>query len=209
MAISFPRAMPTHVEPRNVTLRAVNAVGISASPFTGQQQSHAYPAQAWQMEIGLPPMRRADAEIWIAWLVSLRGRYGTFLAGDRFTPPRGSAADTPGDPRVAGGSQTGATLSIDGLPASATGYLKAGDMIQLGSGADARLHKVLEDVDSDGDGAADLEIWPSLRSAPADNVALTVSGAKGVFRLASNETEWSVSELALYGVTFAAIEALT
>lgn len=139
----------------------------------------------------------------------LRGRFGTFLLGDPLgATPRGSAATAPGTPLVNGADQTGDELVIDGIPTSGDDYLKAGDYIQLGSGATARLYKVLEDVAIDGSGGATLNIWPALRSSPADDATVTVSNAKGVFRLASNETDWDANQLGIYGTTFAANEAL-
>lgn len=156
----------------------------------------------------MPPMTRAEAEEWFSFLVKLNGQYGTFLLGDPHAAPRGSAASTPGTPVVNGASQVGSTLAVDGLPASATGYLKAGDYIQLGSGATARLHKVLNDVDTNGSGEATLDIWPDLRSSPDDDSAVVVSDAVGNFRLSTNEIGVDINEIELFGITFAAIEAL-
>lgn len=206
MAITYPLSLPTHTGIRSVELRAINAVAYSQSPFTFSGQSHAYSGQTWQADITLPPMKRDDAEQWIAWLISLRGQYGTFLLNDpSATTPRGSAGGTP---LVNGASQTGGTINLDGCTASQTGWLKAGDYIQLGSGSSSRLHKVLQDADSDASGEVSLEIWPHIRTSPVDNSAVTTSTAKGVFRLASNEQAWSVNEASIYGLTFGAFEAL-
>jgi hypothetical protein len=153
-------------------------------------------------------MNRAQAEEWFSFLVKLNGQYGTFLLGDPHSAPRGSASSTPGTPVVNGASQTGAELAIDGLPASATGYLKAGDYIQLGAGSTATLHKVLNDVNSNGSGEATLDIWPDLRSSPADDAAVVISNAVGVFRLAANEIGVDINEIEFFGITFAAVEAL-
>jgi len=206
MAITYPLTFPTHTGIRNIQLRAVNAVALSQSPFTYAQQVHDYSGQSWEADITLPAMRRADAETWIAWLISLRGQYGTFYLGD----PSGSTArgSAGGSPRVNGASQTGGSVDIDGCTASQTGWLKAGDYIQLGTGSASTLHKVLQDVDSDASGETTLDIWPHLRSAPADNAVVTVSNTKGVFRLASNEQAWSIDQLEVFGITFGAIEAI-
>jgi len=210
MAITYPRTFPSHTGVRSVELRAVNAVASQSSPFTFSRQVYDYGGRRWEADITLPPMRRTDAEQWIAWLVSLKGQYGTFLLGDPVcSTPRGSAATFPGLPLVNGGSQTGDTLVIDGASANKTGWLKAGDYIQLGSGTSARLHKVLEDANSDASGNVTLTIWPELRSSPSDNAAVTVSSAVGAFHLASNEVNWSVNEASIYGITFGAVEALT
>jgi hypothetical protein len=148
-------------------------------------------------------------EPWVAFLLSLKGQYGTFLLNDpNCATPRGSAGSTPGTPVVKGAGQTGDELDIDGLPLSATGYLLAGDYIQLGSGASATLHKVLANVNSNGSGEATLDIWPSLRSSPADNATVTLSSAKGVFRLANNVQQWEINNMSNYGITFDCVEAV-
>jgi hypothetical protein len=84
-----------------------------------------------------------------------------------------------------------------------TGTLKAGDYIQLGTASDATLHKVL--VDQSGDGT--LEIWPKLRKDRSSVTAVIVN-ASGVFRLASNETSWSVNNASFFGISFGAQEVV-
>jgi hypothetical protein len=206
MAISYPLSMPTNTRIRSIELRAVNAVAYSRSPFTFAGQAFAYAGQMWQADVTLPPMKRTDAEQWVAWLVSLRGSLGTFLLGD----PLGCVARgvATGTPLIKGGSQTGGTINIDGATSGVTGWLKSGDYVQIGSGGTARLHKVLQDANSDGSGNVTLELWPHVRTAPADNAAVTVSSAKGLFRLASNEQAWSINEASIYGITFSAMEAV-
>jgi len=63
-------------------------------------------------------------------------------------------------------------------------------------------------VNSNGSGETTLEIWPSVRTVPADNSAVVTSSAKGLFRLSSNEQAFSVNEASIYGITFAAMEAV-
>jgi len=206
MAIIFPISLPTQSGIAKVRLIANDTVAISQSPFTGAQQVYKYPGQFWEADITLPPMKRADAEYWISFLLKLSGPYGTFLLGD----PNGGTARgiATGTPLVNGGSQTGNELITDGWTNSQTGILKAGDYIQLGTGATSQLYKVLDDVNSDGSGNATLTVWPDLRSAPADNAAITVSNPKGVFRLTSSQATWDISEAAIYGLTFGARESL-
>lgn len=206
MPISYPRALPTHTGIRSINLRAVNVTAVSESVFTLRQQVYKHSGERWEAEITLPPMKRADAEGWIAWLLSMRGREGTFLLGD----PLGGTArgSVGGTPVVNGGSQTGDSISIDGCTASQTGWLKAGDYIQLGAGASASLHKVLQDVSSSGAGQATIDIWPSIRTAPADGAAIVVNNAKGVFRLTSPNVDWAIDEASIYGLTFPAVEVI-
>ena len=210
MAITYPLTFPTVTGVASINLRAVNAVAISESPFTFKQQVIAHQGQRWEAEISLPPMQRANAETWVSFLVSLAGARGTFTMGDpNCATARGTASVTPGTPVVNGSGQTGSSLTVDGLPTSETGYLKAGDYIQLGGGSSATLHKVMQDVDSNASGQAAIELWPYIRTAPADDATVVVSNAVGVFRLAGNQTDWSINNAAFYGISFAAIEAVS
>ena len=199
MSISYPLALPTITGIRSVDFRAVNAVAYSQSPFTFSGQAHAYQGQMWQADITVAPMNRGTAETWIAFLLSLRGQFGTFLLGD----PRGCALRGTATSCTITGSAGDNTVSAV-VPIHET--LAAGDYIQLGSGANATLHKVLVNYTGTGS-AADLEIWPALR-VNRSAVAATLSYTKGVFRLSSNEQGWSSNELAKYGITFAAREAI-
>lgn len=209
MAITYPLSLPTSIGIASITFSAENAVAISSSPFTYSQQIVQHPGQRWSASISLPPLRRDLMESWVAFLLSLKGQYGTFLLGDpNCATPRGSAGVTPGTPVVKGGSQIGGELVIDGLPLSATGYLLAGDYIQLGTGSSSTLHKVLKDVNSNGSGEATLDLWPSIRTAPADNAAVVVSSAKGKFRLANNVQQWEINNMSNYGITFDCVEAI-
>ena len=209
MAITYPRPFPTVTGIANITLRAVNQTAMTMSPFTYKQQIHNHAGKRWEAEVQLPAMNYANAEEWIAWLLSLNGRAGTFTMGDpNRASARGSASATAGTPVVNGSDQTGASLSIDGLPASATGYLKAGDYIQLGSASTASLYKVLTDVDTNASGEATLDLWPNILTAPSDNATVIVDSAVGRWRLNSGEQDWSINNAAIYGITFAAVQVL-
>ena len=163
----------------------------------------------FEAEIQLPPMTRAEGEQWVSFLIKLKGMQGTFLLGDpAAATPRGSASTTAGTPVVNGAGQTGDGLTVSGLPADVNGYLLAGDYIQLGTGSSSTLHKVLNDVDTTAGGVGNLDLFPAIRTAPADAATVVVSNAKGVFRLATNETNWSINEITHYGITFAAVEAI-
>jgi hypothetical protein len=209
MAETYPLTLPTHTGVSQVEITASNVVAISESPFTLSQQVVRHAGERWSAIITIPPVKRVDAEYWNSFFLRLRGKFGTFLLGDPSSAtPRGSASATPGTPLVNGGSQTGNELNIDGLPTSVTGYLLAGDYIQLGSGSTARLYKVLQDVNSNASGEATLNLWPNLRTSPTNNSAVVVSNARGVFRLSANDATWSVNNAGLYSISFAAMEAL-
>lgn len=202
MTITYPISFPatpgfTRFQPRHTA-----AVAVSASPFSFEQQVHAHQGQMWMFDVETAHMDRALGEQWVAALMSLNGRQGTFYLSDPTgATPRGVATGTP---LINGAGQTGQTITTDGWTNSVTGILRAGDYIQIGS----YLHKVLVDANSNGSGQATLEIWPRLRASPADNATIVVSACKGVFRLASNEMGYQILPPAIYRVAFSAVEAL-
>ena len=203
MAITYPLSHPTNVGFASASMTAKAVVGVSRSPFTGAQQVQKHQGQWWELEASLPPMTRATAEEWVTFLLSLNGMQGTFLIGDPLgTTARGIATGTP---LVKGASQTGNSLITDGWTASQAGILKAGDYFQLGNSSSSKLYKVLNDANSDGSGNATFDIWPSINTAVADNTAITVSSAKGLFRLSSNEMRFDLSTAQTYGLAFSAI----
>jgi hypothetical protein len=205
-AISYPLTLPTNKKIGPVTFRPKSIVAMTKSPFTASQQVQKHQGQWWEFEAGLPPMLRADAEQWISFFLRLNGVQGTFLLGD----PNGETArgTATGSPLVNGASQTGDELITDGWTGGITGIMKEGDYFSLGSGTSTRLHKVIEDANSDACGNSTLRIWPDLRSSPANNDALDVTAPKGVFRLISNDMPFNITAPNLYGITFGGTEAI-
>lgn len=207
---TYPLTFPTTIAPSSVKFSPRTAVATSVSPFTFSQQTQVYSGQQWQVDMGMPPLTRDVANEFIAFMLRLNGKEGSFLFGDpNGQVPRGSAAATAGTPVVKGAAQTGDTLQIDGCPTSATGYLLAGDYIQLGTGANTRLHVVLTNVNTNGAGEAALEIWPKLRTSPADNSAVAVSGCQGHFRLSNNVMPYDIDAPFFYSLGFSAYEVIT
>lgn len=206
MSITYPLTWPTGILPNRVRWKPRTVVAVSESPFTLIQQVYAWPGQAWAAELDFPKLTRAEGSAFLAFLLSLNGREGTFTFGDPVaTSPRGTALGTP---KVDGASQTGAELDTKGWTINQTGVLLAGDFIQLGSGFTARLYRVLKDANADGSGLATLDIWPDLRTSPADEATITVANTVGLFRLASNDMEWELSLPDFHGFTLSITEAL-
>lgn len=200
MSYTYPLTFP-NIGIKSINIRAQNVVGASISPFTGQQQVYRHQGQWWEMEVTMPAMKRADAEQVAAFLLKMNGRYGTFLLGDPAnTSPRGTGA---GNPVVSVANQSATLFASSGWTAFSE-VLKAGDWISI----DNRLYKVLDDALSDGSGVANIYVWPNLRSAYPVGTAITINSPKGLWRLSTNDTNFSIDEASVYGVTFACVEAL-
>ncbi len=206
MAITFPITLPSAPGPVRFELSPRAVVATLESPFTLEEQVFEHQGQAWALTFELPPMLRATAEPWLAALMSLNGKRGTFLIGDPIA--KSALGSVAGAPVVDGAGQTGKELNTRGWTASAGGVLLAGDYFQVGSGGTTRFYKALKDVSADGSGNATIDIWPRLRESPVDGDPLVTASPKGVFRLAQNALPWDVDRNGVYVVAFGAVEAL-
>ena len=189
MAISYPLTPPSPFNLSRLSLTGVSATSRNTSPFTLQTQQYNWPGQAWLGSVDCPPMKRADAETIIAFL--LAAQRGTFYFQDYAnTTNRGGVTGTL---TVTTATANGTTLTFGG----ATGSFAVGDWLQISTS----LYKVVQ-VNS----SSSVDLFPALRKSYAGGTAITYTNAKGVFRLASPSTEWSIGEASIYGVGFAIIE---
>lgn len=203
---TYPVSMPSNnIEAAVLKMQFANS--MTESPFSYDAQIYDWGGEKWSIDFTLPIMKRDVVEPWIAFALSLRGMKGTFLAGDPSgTTPQGVGGGTP---LVNGAGQTGGNLIIDGAPISTTGWLKAGDYFQLGTGLNSRLYKLISDANTNSSGQVTLDFVPDLRSSPADNAALTINSAKGLFRMVSNEVPWTAdSKGKIYHFSFQATEVI-
>lgn len=210
MAITYPLSLPTTIGIGEIELRANNVVGVSQSPFTYKQQVVQHQGQRWEASVSIPPVRKDLAEAWIAFLISLKGPVGTFYLGDpNMATPSGAAT---GSDTVT--VSTSSYVGDEALPivnsggAAVTNFLRAGDYIQIGSGVTQTLHKVLTDTTLASDGTASVDIWPALRTFVAPGTSVVHQSAKGVFRLSSPMTSWSINNSSVYGISFDAVEVI-
>lgn len=206
MAITYPLACPTVTGFRAQTVTPQAVVGATRSPFTTKAKVQAHQGQSVLLKVTLPPLSRDEFAEWQAWRLKLNGMEGTFTlgAGGRLATPRGSAATTPGTPVIDGAGQTGNEIDVTGLPATATGYLKQMDLVSWGTGADARLRYVLDDVDTNASGEATLTLWPAVRTAPGNGTAVEVQSAIGLWRMTENQMPWDEKLAAIFGISFMA-----
>lgn len=202
MAITYPLSFP-NANIARVSISAASAVTASKSSFSYVTQVQRFSGQIWFAEVSLPIMNREQIEDWSAFILKLNGKEGTFLLSDPSkATPRGLATGTP---LVKGAGQTGNSLITDGWTAGQTNILKTGDLIGIGQ----RMYTVLSNVNSNGSGEATFDIWPRLRSSPADNAPITTSNCSTIFRLSSNSNSvYSVNADKNYGLSFSAEEAL-
>lgn len=202
---SYPLTLPTVTGIRTQNWGLRKTVSITQSPFTAQQQVYEHDGQQWKATFSLPPMLKDSASVWLSFLLSLRGVRGTFKIGDQDRKTIQGVAT--GTIRVNGASQTGNQVALDGFTASRANVFKAGDYIQINS----YLYMVIEDVNADGSGEANVKIEPALRSGIEtinNDDAVIYSSTTTLMRLDNNEFQWDTDQVSNYGISFACSEAL-
>lgn len=177
---------PTLIKPSKITRRPVNNVSIAESRFTWQPQRQVFDAQRFEIDLEYPPITdvaaRSEFEV---FLMLMGGAENTTLVPDYIrTSPEGVGTGTP---LVNGASQTGSSIITDGWTAGQTDILKAGDPLQIGN----YTYYVTANANSDGSGNATFNIYPNLRSSPANNDAITVNNVATLCRIVPNDMGWS------------------
>ena len=162
----------------------VNIASVSRSAFDGTEQIQSFTGEYWQARIQYPELNRVRGEAVSAFLSKLRGPAGTFLLPETTNAtPRGTAATVSSSPTLDGSAQVGSTINVKGAAVSETGWLLAGDVIQIGPSDRAHFHRVLDDVDTDAGGLASINIWPVIRQPNVDGDAVVTDNPKGLFFL--------------------------
>jgi hypothetical protein len=204
---TFPLVMPNSPNFVRSEWGIARAVAQSQSPFTYSTQVHKFTGSKWYSTVTLPPMKRSQANEWLAFFMQLNGQFGTFTMGDPDAKAvQGTISNTVA---VNADFAVGAyDVTIDGADASESQLFKKGDYVQFNSGATSKLHMIIADVASNGSGEATLTIEPSLSSALANNATVTYASPKCVMRMTNNELTWSANHISLYGVSFSCEEVL-
>jgi hypothetical protein len=202
---SYPLTLPTVTGITTQNFGLDRVVAVTESPFTNQEQVYEHEGAQWKGTFTLPPMKKESAAIWLAFLMSLRGRRGTFKIGDQDRKTIQGVAT--GTILVNGDAQTGNAINLDGFANSTNNVFKAGDYIQINS----YLYMVSADVNSDASGEATVYVEPSLRTgieAINDDTTVVYSNTTTLMRLDSNELNWDTNKVSVYGISFACSESL-
>ena len=177
---------------------------IFTSPINKSVQTVQLSGARWRADITLRQMTKAEAAIWIAFFMKLKGMSETFYCFDPdWESNRGVGGGTP---LVKGAGQTGSTLLIDGCPLSTTGWLKAADYVEVGG----QLVRLTQDANTDGSGEVTLAFESYLRTSPSDNAVVTISNPKAKMRLMDDgQLSWPSNHRGIYSEkTFSAFESI-
>lgn len=206
MATAYPLLPPPEPAAVQSRLRLRAATALIGGEVSPVQRAYLWAGgERWELEIELPPMKRQLAELWISFLLSLDGPWGTFLLGD--PDAKKSLGIYSGTALVNGANQSGEDLITDGWAVNQK--FTPGDYLQLGN----YYGKIVRPATADGSGNATLTLRPRFgmfgRASPADNAAIEYRNPRGLWRLASaDQGQWTADRVSTYGLNFSAIESL-
>ena len=156
--------------------------------------------QKFKFSASYPPMTRAEFAPVIAFIMKQRSQKETFqIALPDLKNAKGNISGTVLVNGVHSAGDT--TIDVDGM----TGTIKAGDFVKFAG--HTKVYMVVADVTASA-GAATLTIEPPLRSALADDEAVTYDGVEFTVRLTNDVQQFNTSDLDLYRFEVDFIEAL-
>ena len=191
---SFPSVTPntSSIEYRSNTARFI-------SPISGAIQTLDRGGERWIISLQYRNLKDADRAVMLAFLAKLNGQQHRFTLHNHAENNRGAFGGTP---LVAGASQTGISLNIDGCSFSVTNWIRAGDFFSV----DGKLKICTADANSNGSGLLTVSFAPRILTAPADNAPLTTSNGTGVFLLSDNGAKWSNRPFGFSDLSIVALE---
>ena len=187
MPLSFPS-----VGIKNMSMRLNRVTSVTESPFTLDTQVAVHQGARWEAEVSLPLRNHAEARSIEAFIVALKGQSGTFTFGNPLH------TSTLSNGAVSSAAVRAETLELTSGAASA---ISAGTYFELLG----YLYIVTEDKAAN---EATLNFQPPLRLAVTSAQPIKYNLPKSLWRMASNDVGWSISEASVYGFTFACVEAL-
>ena len=180
-------AFPSSIGIVSIDMRIRHAVSVSESPFSFKQKSHDFGGARWEAEVTTQPLTHSQAREMEAFIFGLKGMAGTFTFGNPLDNVSGSYQIAP-----ANAGDTNVGFVGNALP--------AGTRFAIGN----NLHITTTAFN----GSGSVDIAPPVRSPISVLTIIDLSQPKGTWRLASNDTGFSVSKAGIYGFTFACVEAL-
>ena len=192
---NFPSITPT-----NQTFELVTNTSQFQSPISGAVQTVSRKGSYWKTRMTFRNLSGSDRAELQAFIAKMDGQVHRMRLED-YGRVRNGAATSPQTVLVAGASQTGSSIDLDGATASVTDFLKAGDYLSFNN----ELHMVTADVDSDGSGALTVSIAPPIRKPTNDNDEVRIFAPFGVFMMI-NTPKWSTESSYISTITIEAIE---
>ena len=173
---------------------------ITSTTDSGKMFAVQIDGQRFKFSATYPPMRRSEFSPVFAFIMKQRSQKETFQIA--WPDLKNAKGDVSGTVLVNGVHNAGdTTIDIDGM----TGTLKAGDFVKFAG--HTKVYMVVADATASA-GATTITIEPPLRSALADNEAVTYDNVQFTVRLTNDIQEFNTNDLDTYRFEVDFIEAL-
>ncbi len=180
------------IRPSSVRMVLQGNTGLFVSGLNGVIQTIDRGGLRWDAQLNWNNKKGFPRAELMALIAELRGQSNRVRVPVSDNPARGAYGGTP---LVAGASQTGSAIAIDGCTPSVTNWIRRGDYFSIDVNGEQELKLCTADANSDGGGALTIQFEPRLRASPADNAAVRVQDGvldrpEGVFILSSADNGW-------------------
>ena len=193
---------PTSPSASSVTIKSIEPTLVSVTQNL-KRQVRRRGGQRWQLDVEFPPMTRAEFAPIYAFAVKQQGQFETFT----YTPPviSTSQGDTSESPVVDGAVSVGANqANIDGLTASQSGIIKAGDFFKFSG--HTKVYMATLDMDSASSGDSTLTFAPNLLNAVANDETITFASVPFTVAFTQDISQFNTDTTNLFGFTMSLIE---
>lgn len=179
--------------PKWVVIELRGNTGVFDNPLTANFQTVDRGGLHWAMAYVFKDMKGDERADLMGTIAALRSQANRVRVPVYDNPQRGAYGGTP---LVAGASQTGSSINLDGCSNSITNWIRKGDYFSIDVNGEHELKMCTADANSDGGGAITISFEPRLRFSPLDNAVVYVedgvlSKPQGVFMLEEPASQWS------------------
>jgi len=195
-------SFPTSPAASSVNIKSIEPTLVSVTQNL-KRQVRRRGGQRWMLEVQFPPMTRSEFAPIYAFAMKQQGQFETFT----YIPPviSTSQGDTTESPIVDGAVSVGAnSATIDGLTASESGIIKAGDFFKFSG--HSKVYMATADMDADGTSHATLNFAPNLLNAVANNETITFASVPFTVSFTEDITQFATDTTALFGFSMTLIE---
>ena len=195
-------SFPTSPSASSVNIKSIEPTLVSVTQNL-KRQVRRRGGQRWLLEVEFPPMTRSEFAPIYAFAMKQQGQFETFT----YVPPviSTSQGDTTENPVVDGALAVGVSSAIiDGLTASETDIIKAGDFFKFSG--HSKIYMATADMDADGTGHGTLNFAPNLLNAVANDETITFASVPFTVAFADDVTQFNTDVSALYGFSMSLVE---
>jgi len=195
-------SFPTSPAASSVNIKSIEPTLVSVTQNL-KRQVRRRGGQRWMLEVQFPPMTRTEFAPIYAFAMKQQGQFETFT----YVPPviSTSQGDTTENPVVDGALSVGANSAvIDGLTASESGIIKAGDFFKFSG--HSKVYMATADMDADGTSHATLNFAPNLLNAVANDETITFAAVPFTVSFTEDITQFATDTSALFGFSMTLVE---